>query len=238
MGGGSAASRQASRIRTALHRRRHSAFGHPHRPPPGATWPSRGLTQHEDDLLQLSLLHRQVQLPWVETKLLPPAGGWWGRRWAVQTLSANCGTHFWPRADRHPGTAPTHLSDSWMTKAFSRASRPGPGGRPTAERQPPLGRVSEGPELSMVSVRGSQGGRRGSPCPRIRALREKVLRSKGAGQTEWEAGQEGKRKRPIPGLGGICSPWGILCQGQRGRSCSAGWRGSPIAPGNGHLLGL
>lgn len=57
-----------------------------------------------------------------------------------------------------------------MTRAFSRASRPGPGGRPTADRQPPLGRVREGPELSMVSARGSQGGRRGSPCPRIRAL--------------------------------------------------------------------
>lgn len=143
----------------------------------------------------------------------------------------------WPRADRHPGTAPTHLSDSWMTKAFSRASRPGPGGRPTAERQPPLGRASEGPELSMVSVRGSQGGRRGSPCPRIRALWEKVLRSGGRADRRGD-GAGGRGGRPIPGLGGICSPWGILCQGQRGRSCSAGWRGSPIAPGNGHLLGL
>lgn len=83
--------------------------------------------------------------------------------------------HPWP--SRTLKTAQTHLSDSWMTKAFSRASRPGPGGRPTAERQPPLGRVSEGPELSMVSARGSQGGRLGSPCPRIRALWKKVLRS-------------------------------------------------------------
>lgn len=89
----------------------------------------------------------------------------------------------------------------------------------------------------MVSVKGSQGGRRGSPCPRIRALWEKVPRS-GAGQLAWETGQEGEGERPIPGLGGICSPWGILCQGQWGRSCNAGWRGSPIAPGNGHLLGL
>lgn len=64
-----------------------------------------------------------------------------------------------------------------MTRAFSRASRPGPGGRPTAERQPPLGRVREGPELSMVSATGSQGVRRGSPCPRIRALWEKGLMS-------------------------------------------------------------
>lgn len=84
-------------------------------------------------------------------------------------------------------TAQTHLSDSWITKAFSRASRPGPGGRPTAERQPPLGRVSEGPELSMVSARGSQGGRRGSPCPRIRALWKKVLRS-GGREVRWVAG--------------------------------------------------
>lgn len=51
------------------------------------------------------------------------------------------------------------------------------------------------------------------------------------------AGGQG-RERPIPGLGGICSPWGILGQGYRGRSCSASRRGSPIAPGNGHLLGL
>lgn len=79
-----------------------------------------------------------------------------------------------------PGS-PTHRSDSWMTRAFSRASRPGPTGRPTAERQPPLGSDSEGPELSIVSARGSQGGRRGSPCPRIRALWKKVLISGGMG---------------------------------------------------------
>lgn len=93
--------------------------------------------------------------------------------------------HPWP--SRTLKTAQTHLSDSWMTKAFSRASRPGPGGKPTAERQPPLGRVSEGPELSMVSARGSQGGRLGSPCPRIRALWKKVLRS-GAREIRWVTG--------------------------------------------------
>lgn len=38
------------------------------------------LTQHEDHLLQLPLLHRQVELPRVEPQLLPPARGRRGRR--------------------------------------------------------------------------------------------------------------------------------------------------------------
>lgn len=142
---------------------------------------------------------------------------------------------FWPSHTLK--TAQTHLSDSWMTKAFSRASLPGPGGRPTAERQPPLGRVSEGPELSMVSARGSQGGRRGSPCPRIRALWKKVLRSGGKGD-KMDNRVVVVVERPIPRLGGIRSPWGIMCQGWQSRSCGANWGCSPIAPRNGHLLGL
>lgn len=123
-----------------------------------------------------------------------------------------------------------------MTRAFSRASRPGPGGSPTAERQPPLGRVREGPELSMVSARGSQGGRRGSPCPRIRALWEKVQMSRADGDC---AGKRQKaRAKPVPGLGSVRSPGGILGQGWGGRGCSASRWGHPIPPGDGHLLGL
>lgn len=131
---------------------------------------------------------------------------------------------------------PTHLSDSWMTRAFSRASRPGPGGSPTAERQPPLGRAREGPELSMVSARGSQGGRRGSPCPRIRALWKKVRMSRADGD---HAGKRQKaRAKPVPGLGSVRSPGGILGQGWGSGGRSASWWGHPIPPGDGHLLGL
>lgn len=122
-----------------------------------------------------------------------------------------------------------------MTRAFSRASRPGPSGSPTAERQPPLGRVREGPELSMVSARGSQGGRRGSPCPRIRALWDKVLMS--GGWEGWDKGQTVGSKS-VPRLGSIRSPWGILGQGWGCRGCCAGWGGPPVAPGNSDLLGL
>lgn len=88
----------------------------------------------------------------------------------------------------------------------------------------------------MVSARGSQGGRRGSPCPRIRALWKKVLRSGGKGDKMGNRVVVGEG--PIPGLGGIRSPWGIVCQGWRSRNCDANWGCSPIAPRNGHLLGL
>lgn len=65
----------------------------------------------------------------------------------------------------------THLSASCPTSAFSSRSRAGPGASPRAERAPPEGRASVGPpELSMGSARGSGGGARPSPCPRIRAL--------------------------------------------------------------------
>lgn len=45
------------------------------------------LTQHQDHLLQLPLLHGQIQLPRVETQLLPPAeeGGDPVGRWALST---------------------------------------------------------------------------------------------------------------------------------------------------------
>lgn len=143
---------------------------------------------------------------------------------------------FWPCADRHPGTAPTHLSDSWMTKAFSRASRPGPGGRPTAERQPPLGRVSEGPELSMVSVRGSQGGRRGSPCPRIRALWEKVLRSGGrADGMGDEAGGRGREANTW--VGRYLPALGHPVPGAAGQELQCRLEGFPHRPGEWSLPG-
>lgn len=195
------------------------------------------LTQHQDHLLQLALLHGQVQLPRVETELLPPAKGARERGEKGSSSDSSISLDTAPLASAPvavPEQLPTHLSDSWMTRAFSRASRPGPSGSPTAERQPPLGRVREGPELSMVSARGSQGGRRGSPCPRIRALWKKELMSRsnrgGAGNRQY------RRGRPVPGLRSVCSPRGILGQGWGCRSCSAGRWGHPVTPGDGHLL--
>lgn len=126
-----------------------------------------------------------------------------------------------------------------MTRAFSRASRPGPGGSPTAERQPPLGRVREGPELSMVSARGSQGGRRGSPCPRIRALWEKALMSHGEGEGARKDSRQGgvstwagkcllSRGHPGPGVGGQ----GLQCQLVGSLHPPGGWSppGPPMHP--------
>lgn len=46
------------------------------------------------------------------------------------------------------------------------------------------------------------------------------------------------RARPVPGLGSVRSPGGILGQGWGGGGCSARWWGHPIPPGDGHLLGL
>lgn len=122
-----------------------------------------------------------------------------------------------------------------MTSAFSRASRPGPGGSPTAERQPPLGRVREGPELSMVSATGSQGGRRSSPCPRIRALQEKGLMSRVMGRSRKHTAGKGEastwagkcllsQERPGPGVGGQ----GLQCQLAVSLHLPRGW--SPPGP--------
>lgn len=58
------------------------------------------------------------------------------------------------------------------------------------------------------------------------------------GQEGWGREQAEGRGRPVPGLGSISSSWGILGQGWGCRGCSTSWWGSPITPGDSHLLGL
>ena len=58
------------------------------------------------------------------------------------------------------------------------------------------------------------------------------------GQMGTAQGRQKARAKPVPGLGSVRSPGGILGQGWGSGCCSASRWGHPIPPGDGHLLGL